>query len=122
KNWVSHAAANPTVNNTPQVMRERQRYLTFTGNYQEAAELGYQVLQKLPRDPEAPTYLAYDLLFLDRFDDAFKIVQEYEPILPRDKDLPLVAGYVHAHQGHPREAEADFTRSLNIEPNDATAY
>src|SRR5436190_6597303 len=51
-----------------------------------------------------------------------KIVQQYAPLLTKDKDLPLVAGYVHARQGKPRDAEADFTRSLAIEPNDATAY
>ena len=122
KNWVSRATSNPAINDNPQVMRERERYLTFVGNYQEAADLGYKVIEALPRDPEAPVYLAYDLLFLDRFDEAYKIVQQFEPILPKDRDLPLIAGYVHAHQGHPREAEADFTRSLAIDPNDATAY
>ncbi len=122
KNWVARAASNPAIYDNPQVMRERQRYLTFTGNYQEAADLGYKVIEKLPNDPEAPVYLGYDLLFLNRFDDAYKIVQRYEPLMPKDKDLPLIAGYVHAHQGHFREAEADFTRSLDREPNDATAY
>ena len=45
-----------------------------------------------------------------------------KPSRPNDKDLPLVAGYVEAHTGHPREAEANFTKSLAIDPNDATAY
>lgn len=121
KKWVTRAATNPIIDNTPQVMRERQRYFTFTGNYQEAADLGYKVIGKLPRDPEAPVYLAYDLLFLGRFDDAFKIVQQYEPLMPRDHDLPMIAGYIHAHKGQPREAEADFTRSLDRNPT-ATAY
>jgi len=122
KNWVTRAASNPAINDNPQVMRERERYLTFTGNYQEAADLGYNVIEKLPHDPEAPIYLAYDLLFLNRYDDAYKIVERFTPLMPKDKDLPLIAGYVHAHQGHPREAEADFTHSLDLEPNDATAY
>jgi tetratricopeptide (TPR) repeat protein len=122
KRWVDIAAANPVVNENPQVMRERQRYLTFTGNYQEAADLGYKVIAKLPNDPEAPDYLAYDLLYLNRYDDAFKIVQQFEPNRPKDKDLPLIAGHVHAYHGQLREAEADFTRSLDLEPNDATAY
>jgi tetratricopeptide (TPR) repeat protein len=122
KQWVDRAAANPGINDNPQVMRERERYLTFTGNYAEAADLGYKVIEKLPRDPEAPVYLAYDLLFLNRYDEAFKIAQQYESILPKDRDLPLVEGYVYAHTGHPREAEAAFTRSLAIDPNDATAY
>jgi tetratricopeptide (TPR) repeat protein len=122
KTWIDRAAANSAINDNPQVMRERERYLTFTGNYQEAADLGYKVIEKLPNDPEAPDYLAYDLLFLNRFEDAYKIVQRFEPLRPNDRDLPLVAGYVEAHTGHPREAEADFTRSLAIDPNDATAY
>lgn len=122
KTWVERAANDPAINDNPQVMRERQRYLTFTGQYQEAADLGYKVIEKLPNDPEAPDYLAYDLLFLNRYDDAFKIVQRYEPSRPKDRDLPLVAGYVHAHTGQSREAEQDFTRSLAIDPNDATAY
>ncbi|PYX83803.1 MAG: hypothetical protein DMG68_21820, partial [Acidobacteria bacterium] len=62
-------------------------------------KLGYQVIQKLPRDPEAPVYLAYDLLFLNRYQEAMDIVRRFEPVLPHDKDLPLVAGYVHAHDG-----------------------
>jgi tetratricopeptide (TPR) repeat protein len=102
-------------------MRERERYLTFTGNYQESAELGYKVIEKLPRDPEAPVYLAYDLLFLNRYDEAFKIAKQFEPILLKDHDLPLVEGYVFAHTGKPREAEEAFTRSLNIDVT-ATAY
>ena len=122
KQWVDRAAVNPAVNSNPQVMRERERYLTFTGQYGDAADLGYKVIQQLPRDPEAPVYLAYDLLFLNRYDEAFKIAQQFEPILPHDRDLPLVEGYVYAHTGHPREAEEAFTRSLKIDPNDATAY
>jgi tetratricopeptide (TPR) repeat protein len=118
KTWVERAAANEAVNSNPQVMRERERYLTFTGNYQEAADLGYKVIEKLPNDPEAPDYLGYDLLFLNRFDDAYKVVQRFEPSRPNDRDLPLIAGYVHAHTGHPREADEDFTRSLAIDPND----
>ena len=122
KTWIAKAAEDPVINDTPQVMRERQRYLTFTKDYQAAADLGYKVIEKLPKDPEAPVYLAYDLLYLNRLDDAYAIVQRFEPQMPKDKDLPLIAGYVHSHKGQPKEAEADFTRSLAIEPNDATAY
>ncbi|HZQ19516.1 MAG TPA: tetratricopeptide repeat protein [Terriglobales bacterium] len=122
KTWVERAATNEAINNNPQVMRERMRYLTFTGNYQEAADLGYKVVEKLPNDAEAPDYLGYDLLFLNRFEDAGKIVARFEASRPHDRDLPLIAGYVNAHTGHPREAEEDFSRSLAIDPNDATAY
>ena len=122
KQWIARAAADPAINNNPQVMRERERYLTFTQQYQEAAELGYKTIQLLPRDPEAPVYLAYDLLFLGRYDEAMKIAKQFEPVLPRSRDLPLVEGYVYAHTGHPKEAEDAYTRSLAIDPNDATAY
>jgi tetratricopeptide (TPR) repeat protein len=121
KQWVEIAAGNPVVNDSPQVMRERQRYFTFTGDYQQAADLGYKVIAKLPNDPESPDYLAYDLLYLNRYDDAHKIVQQFEPLRPKDKDLPLVAGHVHAYHGQMREAEADFTRSIDIDPT-ATGY
>src|SRR5205085_2010611 len=125
KIWVDRAASNAAINDNPQVMRERQRYLTFTGNYQEAADLGYKVIEKLPNDPEAPDYLAYDLLYLNRFDDAYKIVQRFEPMRPNDRDLPLVAGYVEAHTGHPREADlaaASMPDSAAIHLARAEAY
>jgi tetratricopeptide (TPR) repeat protein len=120
--WVTLAAANPGINDNPQVMRERERYLTFNHQFQEAADLGYKVIEKLPRDPEAPVYLAYDLLFLNRYDDAFKIAKQFEPVLPNSRDLPLIEGYVYAHTGHPREAEEAYTRSIKIDANDATAF
>lgn len=122
KHWVEIAGANPAINNDPQVMREHERYLTFSGNYAESADLGYKVIQKLPRDPEAPVYLAYDLLFLKRYTDAFAIVQQFEPILPKDKDLRLIAGYTHAHFGQSKEALADFTRAIELDPKVATSY
>lgn len=135
KEWVDIAAGNPAVNDNPQVMRERERYFTFlagselatnkdaaTRDFQQAADLGYKTIEKLPRDPEAPVYLAYDLLFLNRYDDAFKIAKQFEATLPNSRDLPLVEGYVYAHTGHPREAEDAYTRSIKIDPNDATAY
>lgn len=122
KQWVGRAAAKPAVSQNPQVMRERERYFTFTGDYDQAAKLGYEVIEKLPRDPEAPVYLAYSLLFLNRYDEAFKVAKQFEPVLPRDRDLPLVEGYVYAHTGHPREAEEAFTRSIAIDKSDATAF
>ncbi|MGH9511794.1 MAG: tetratricopeptide repeat protein [Terriglobales bacterium] len=122
RKWLERADASPGMNQVPQVMRERERYLTRTGKYEESAKLGYQVLEKLPRDPEAPVYLAYDLLYLNRYNEAYRMAEKYEHILPKDKDLQLIKGYVHAHQGHPREAEADFTRALELAPNVATTY
>src|SRR5439155_21874055 len=122
KKWLDRAEANANVNQFPQVMRERERYLTWTGHYEESAALGYKVLEKLPRDPEAPVYLAYDLLFLNRYDDAAKIVAQYKPILPKDKELRLIAGYLDTHFDRLQDAVGDFTQALEIERNLATAY
>jgi tetratricopeptide (TPR) repeat protein len=122
KKWLDRADSSAGMNQVPQMMRERERYLTRTGKYEESAQLGFQVLEKLPRDPEAPVYLAYDLLYLNRYDEAYNMAVKYEQTLPKDKDLKLIKGYVHAHQGHPREAEADFTRALELAPNVATTY
>jgi len=120
KRWLDRA--NGIQRSNPEVMREHERYLTITGNYEESAKLGYIVIQKLPRDPEAPVYLAYDLLFMNRYDDAMAIVQRFEPMLPKDKDLPLVAGYVYAHKGEHQQAVEAFSRALQRDPQMATGY
>lgn len=120
KKWLDRSTRAGSTN--PQVMRERERYLTIVGQYEESAKLGYRVIQLLPKDPEAPVYLAYDLLFLNRFDDAMKIAEQFGPLLPKDHDLPLIAGYVHAHNHDYQAAVDDFTRALDREPQMATGY
>src|SRR5436853_535783 len=120
KSWLDRAS--PALLENPQVMREHERYLTFTKNYQASAALGYRVIQKLPRDPEAPVYLAYDLLFLERYPEAMQIVERFQPLMPKDKDLSLIAGHVHAHNGEFEEAIDDFTRALERDPTMATGY
>ena len=120
KHWLDRANDNMRAN--PELMREHERYLTLTGKYEESAKLGYQVIEKLPRDAEAPVYLAYDLLFLNRHQEAMAIVQRFEPVLPKDKDLPLIAGYVYAHNGQNQEAINAFTRALERDPQMSTGY
>ena len=122
RNWIDIAAANPGINDNPPVMRERERYLTRTGDYAASAELGFKVIEKLPHDPEAPVYLAYDLLFLNRYDEAYKIVQQFEPILPRDKDLRLIGGYYFAHMGELQESVKSFSEALELDPNNPTGH
>jgi tetratricopeptide (TPR) repeat protein len=122
KNWVDRAESNPKINNFPQVMRERERYLTWTGKYEESAALGYKVLEKLPRDPEAPVYLAYDLLFLNRYEESEQIARKYQPLLQKDKDLWLIQGYINTHFGRLEEALNDFNKALELNPSVATAY
>ena len=118
--WLSRAKGK--MNESPQVNRERERYLTFKGDYAESAKLGYQVLQKLPNDREGVVYLAYDLYYLQRFDEDLALVNKYEPILHNDKDLPLIAGNIHAHNGDLDEALKDFTTAIERDPKMATGY
>ena len=118
--WLDRS--NGGILQNSEVMREHERYLTMTRHYQESADLGRQVVEKLPRDPEAPVYLAYDLLFLEKFPEAMEVVQKFQPVLPKDKDLWLIAGYVHVHNGELQDAVNDFTRALQLQPDMAMGY
>jgi tetratricopeptide (TPR) repeat protein len=120
KVWLDRSSEK--MNHNPQVMRERQRYLTWKGQYQEAADLGAKVLDKLPRDRQAPVYLAYDLYYLGRYQEALELATRYETILPNNRDLALIAGYVHTRNGAQEEALADFNRALERDPKMATGY
>ena len=120
KHWLDRAKGN--MNESVQVKRERERYLTLKGDYAESAKLGYAVLEKLPKDREGVVYLAYDLYYLGHYDEAIGLVEKYDPVLKDDKDLALIAGYVHAHGGQSREALNDFTRALERDPKMATGY
>jgi tetratricopeptide (TPR) repeat protein len=120
KEWL--ARASQTVRQNPQVMREHERYLTMTGNYAESAELGYQVIRELPKDREGVDYLAYDLLFLKRLDEAMKIVDRYQPVLENDRDLFLIEGYVSAQHDEYAAAVQAFTHALEIDPKMAVGY
>ncbi len=120
KNWLDRSDGTMDLN--PQLMRERERYLTLTGSYAESAVLGYKVLEKLPRDPEAPVYLGYDLVFLGKYKEGLEIAEKYKPILPKDKDLRLIAGHAHRELGFLDEAVQDFTEALERDPNIASGY
>ena len=118
--WLQRATAKTST--SVQVKRERERYLTFKGEYAESAKLGYEVIEKLPNDREGVVYLAYDLYYLQRYDEALDLVNKYEPILAKDKDLPLIAGNVHAHNGDLNAALKEFTLALDRDPKMATGY
>jgi len=120
KTWLDRAKG--PMNDNPEVMRERQRYLTWKGQYQEAADLGFKVLEKLPRDRQSPVYLAYDLYYLKRYQESFDLATKYDSILPNNRDLALIEGYVHARNGENENALADFTRALERDPKMATGY
>ena len=120
KNWLDRS--DQPMNTNPQLMRERERYLTLTGSYAESAALGYKVLEKLPTDPEAPVYLGYDLIFLGKYKEGLAIAEKYKPILPKDKDLHLIAGHAHRELGFLDESVQDFTEALKRDPTMATGY
>ncbi len=118
--WFDRAKGK--MNDNPQVERERERYLTLKGDYADAAPLGFKVLNKLPHDREGVDYLAYDLYYLGRYPEALALVEKYDPMLPTDKDLPLIEGNVHVHYGQRREALNDFNRALERDPSMALGY
>ena len=120
KQWLDRAKGK--MNDSPQVKRENERYLTLKGDYAESAKLGYEVLEKLPHDREGVVYLAYDLYYLGRYEEALGLATKYESIIPNDKDLALIAGYVHTHDGQLREAIADYTRALDRDPKMTLGY
>jgi tetratricopeptide (TPR) repeat protein len=118
--WLDRA--KDKMNDSPQVSRERERYLTLKGDYAESAKLGYKVLEKLPNDREGVVYLAYDLYYLGHYADASALVNKYDPVFSNDKDLALISGYLHVHDKQLREALSDFSRALERDPKMATGY
>jgi tetratricopeptide (TPR) repeat protein len=114
--------ANPQMLQNPLVMREKERYLSFSGKDQESAEVGRQVIKQLPRDRDVIVYLGYDLLHMEQYDELQQLIAQYGSALPKDADIALMQGYLHKHSGQLDEAEADFTRAVELNPQVATAY
>jgi tetratricopeptide (TPR) repeat protein len=118
--WL--ALASPPMEQDPFIMREKERYLSWIGNYKESAEVGQQLVQKLPHDRDVVVYLGYDYLHLERYDDLLALTAKYQDVLPKEPDLPLLAGYVYKHNGDLRQAQDEFTKSIERGPTVATAY
>jgi tetratricopeptide (TPR) repeat protein len=118
--WVERATG--VMNDDPRVMRERERYLFHTGNYREAAQLGFRVLEKLPRDRNASVYLAYALYNLGRYDDVLSLTSRYENILPKEANFPLLAGHVHKQSQLLHRSVDDYTRAIERDPRMIEAY
>jgi tetratricopeptide (TPR) repeat protein len=106
----------------PQVLREKERYLSFDGRYQESAAVGEEAIKVLPKDRDVVVYLGYDLLHLERYDELLDLATEYLDVLPQEADIPLLEGYVHKHQGLKEKAREDFTETLKRDPSVVTAY
>lgn len=118
--WANRATSE--MQDEPQVLREEERYLSFKGDYQQSAAIGEKLLKMLPKDRDVVVYLGYDLLNLQRYDELLKLTSEYRDVLSKEPDIPLLAGYVHKHNGQIEEAREDFTQTLARDPNVVTAY
>lgn len=106
----------------PQILREQERYLSFTGQYDASAEVGRKALVELPHDRDVVVYLGYDLLHLEQYGELLALTEKYSALFPKEPDIPLLAGYVHKHQGQLEQAQVDFSEALRRDPNVVTAY
>lgn len=118
--WLGRVSGEMEAN--PQVLREKERYLSFDGKYVESAAVGQRAIKLLPRDRDIVVYLGYDYLRLERYDELLSLMSKYLTVLPAEPDIPLLAGYVHKHQGMAEEAREDFTEALKRDPTVVTAY
>jgi tetratricopeptide (TPR) repeat protein len=118
--WLGRAT--PEMQHEPKLLREKERYFSFKGDYAQSAAVGEEVIKMLPGDRDVVVYLGYDLLNLDRYDDLLKLTTQYNGKFPKEPDIPLLAGYVHKHNGQLDLAKQDFTEALNRDPNVVTAY
>ena len=106
----------------PQVLREKERLLSFKGDYQQSADVGREAIKVLPTDRDVVVYLGYDLLHLEKYDELLSLTSSNLDVFPKEPDIPLLQGYVHKHQGQPDEARKDFTLALERDPTVVTAY
>jgi tetratricopeptide (TPR) repeat protein len=118
--WLNRATNE--MQQEPHLMREKERFLSFKGEYQKSADVGREAIKKLPLDRDVVVYLAYDLLYLQRYDELLQLTSQYETVLPKEPDIPLLAGYVHKRSGLLDQAQADFSQALERDPEMVTAY
>ncbi len=118
--WLSRATNE--MQQEPHLMREKERLLSFKGEYQKSADVGREAIKKLPADRDVVVYLAYDLLYLERYDELLQLTSQYDTVLPKEPDIPLLAGYVHKRAGLLDQAQTNFSQALERDPNIVTAY
>ncbi|HSE50439.1 MAG TPA: tetratricopeptide repeat protein, partial [Terriglobales bacterium] len=120
KLWVERAVGS--MNDDPRVMRERERYLFHAGKFRESAQLGYKVIERMPRDRNGSVYLGYALYNLGRYDDVLSLVTRYEQLLPKEANFPLLAGHVHKQSQLLDQAVDDYTRAIARDPKMIEGY
>jgi tetratricopeptide (TPR) repeat protein len=118
--WLSRATNE--MQQEPHLMREKERYLRLKGEYQQSAEVGREAIKKLPTDRDVVVYLGYDLLYLQQYDDLLQLTSKYDAVLPKEPNIPLLAGYAHKHAGQLDQAQKDFSDALERDPEITTAY
>lgn len=118
--WVDRAKG--PIGDAPEVMAEEERYYRFSDQPKISEELGEKAIRFLPRNRDVVVYLGYDMLSLNQYDDLSALTQKYEDLLPKDRDIPLLAGYVYRHNHEPEKAVASFSEVLRRDPTVVTAY
>jgi len=118
--WLGRVTSG--MESEPQILREKERYLSFKGEYQESADVGREAIKVLPQDRDVVVYLGYDLLHLEKYDELLDLTSKYLNVFPKEPDIPLLEGYVHKHQGLSEQARQDFTEALDRDPEVVTAY
>jgi tetratricopeptide (TPR) repeat protein len=118
--WLARVSGE--MEQDPQILREKERYLSFMGDYQASADVAAQAIKVLPHDRDVVVYLGYDLLHLEKYDELLALATQYRDVFPKEPDIPLLEGYVHKHQGDTEAARADFAETLKRDPEVVTAY
>jgi predicted Zn-dependent protease len=118
--WLSRVTDE--MQHNPQVLREKERYLSFAEKYKESEAAGEEAIKLLPQDRDVVVYLGYDFLHLEQYDALLDLTTKYLNVLPKEADIPLLEGYVHKHKGLYEHARQDFTETLRRDPTVVTAY
>src|SRR5205085_4982295 len=118
--WLARAQGE--MNDEPKVMLERERYLFHAGKYLESANLGFKVIEKLPKERNGSVYLGYALYNLGRFDEVLGLVNKFANVLPKEPNFPLLAGHVHKQSQLLDQAVDDYTRAIQRDARVTEAY
>ena len=118
--WLSRVT--DPMNKEPQILREKERYLSFEGKYAESEQVARQAIQVLPQDRDVVVYLGYDLLYQEKYSELQALASKYLDILSKEPDIPLFEGYVDKRNGQKEQAIQDFSEAIKRDPGAVTAY